>query len=101
MVPGIIFEQIGQTKFANGYIDVSLDLRSTEHLFTNLNLIKTDLANILDNLLDKEKKKSSRNVRSISRKQINFEPPPKWKGEDRHNYLGIIKTNKPEQKHAQ
>lgn len=58
VVPGIIFDQIGQTKFVNGYIDFTLDLRSTEHIFTNLNLINTDLANILDNLLDKEKRKS-------------------------------------------
>ncbi|KAL7647403.1 UNVERIFIED_CONTAM: hypothetical protein RMT77_000999 [Armadillidium vulgare] len=46
IVLGTIFNQMGQTKFVNGYVDLKLDLRSTEVIFNNLQELKEEITKL-------------------------------------------------------
>ncbi|KAL7630095.1 UNVERIFIED_CONTAM: hypothetical protein RMT77_019772 [Armadillidium vulgare] len=51
IVPGTIFNNVGHTKFVNGYVDLKLDLRSTKVIFDNLQELKVEITKIQRRLI--------------------------------------------------
>ncbi|KAL7630516.1 UNVERIFIED_CONTAM: hypothetical protein RMT77_019296 [Armadillidium vulgare] len=74
IVPGTIFNNVGQTKFVNGYVDLKLDLRSTEVIFDNLQELKEEITKIQRKLIEGEKSRP-RIKRSINWKIDPNSPP--------------------------
>ncbi|KAL7648139.1 UNVERIFIED_CONTAM: hypothetical protein RMT77_000040 [Armadillidium vulgare] len=74
IVPGTIFNNVGQTKFVNGYVDLKLDLRSTEVIFDNLQELKEEITKIQRKLIEGEKSRP-KIKRSINWKIDPNSPP--------------------------
>ncbi|KAL7646939.1 UNVERIFIED_CONTAM: hypothetical protein RMT77_002196 [Armadillidium vulgare] len=70
IVPGTIFNHVGQTKFVNGYVDIKLDLRSTEVIFNNLQELKEEITKIQQKLIGREE------TRSKPKRSINWKIDP-------------------------
>ncbi|KAL7641199.1 UNVERIFIED_CONTAM: hypothetical protein RMT77_008337 [Armadillidium vulgare] len=66
IVPGTIFNQVGQTKFVNGYVDLKLDLRSTEVIFNNLQELKVEITKLQQKLIVRESNRPPKRKRSIN-----------------------------------
>ncbi|KAL7633727.1 UNVERIFIED_CONTAM: hypothetical protein RMT77_015681 [Armadillidium vulgare] len=77
IVPGTIFNHVGQTKFVNGYVDLKLDLRSTKVIFDNLQELKDEITKIQRRLIERERNrpKTKRIERSINWKVDPNSPP--------------------------
>ncbi|KAL7632325.1 UNVERIFIED_CONTAM: hypothetical protein RMT77_017368 [Armadillidium vulgare] len=74
IVPGTIFNHVGQTKFVNGYVDLKLDLRSTKVIFDNLQELKEEITKIQRKLIEREESRP-KTKRSINWKVDPDSPP--------------------------